>query len=55
MLQLNYSPPIVNHCECDKPRDHVTTVEAYASDQFGNVATCSFQVVVRGKIFVDFT
>ncbi|XP_060601690.1 uncharacterized protein LOC132754950 [Ruditapes philippinarum] len=46
-LQVNYRPAFVHHCKCDRPLDHVTTVEAYASDHYGNVATCSFQVAVR--------
>ncbi|XP_045164711.2 uncharacterized protein LOC123528779 [Mercenaria mercenaria] len=46
-LQVNYRPPFAHHCNCHNPLEHATTVKAYAADYHGNVATCSFKVVVR--------
>ncbi|XP_045164712.2 neurogenic locus notch homolog protein 4-like [Mercenaria mercenaria] len=45
-LEVKFKPSYVRHCQCKNPQTKATAVQAYARDNYGNVATCTFKVAV---------
>lgn len=45
-LNVEFSPNFVRHCYCSENQRPFTTVRAYATDKYGNTASCSFKVAV---------
>lgn len=46
-LQVIYTPDVVRHCHCSLGGNKQTSVQAYAVDELGNIATCTFRVLVK--------